>query len=65
MSSEQHMEQLESLRQENKEYHTNFEEHLLMCSFLIHSPSLLADYSKINEERKIDTQQKEEYKEFC
>ena len=35
-----------------QEYHTNFEGHLLMCSFRIHSPSLLAEYSKINEERK-------------
>ena len=28
MTSEQHMEQFESLRQENKEYHTNFEGHI-------------------------------------
>ena len=41
-----------------QEYHTNFEGHLLMCSFWIHSPSLLAEYSKVNEERKKDRDEK-------
>ena len=63
MTSEQHIEQLENLRQENKEYHANFEGHLLMRSFLTHHPSLLAEYSKINEEQKKERNKENELRE--
>ena len=63
MTSEQHIEQLENLPQENKEYHTSFQGHPLMHSFLTHHPSLLAEYSKINEEQKKERNKENELRE--